>query len=91
MNEMEFTAAQLSALEQAERELDEMDEESEGRLLSQGFGMGPDTYKGRYQKADRSGSDCWHGVRSLPWRNTAEEAQADLDTMAKRKGWQEWR
>lgn len=39
MNEMEFTAAQLSALEQAERELDEMDEESEGRLLSQGFGM----------------------------------------------------
>ena len=54
-------------------------------------GIGPNTYKARYHKADRSGSDCWHGVRSLPWRNTAEEAQADLDTLAERKGWQEWR
>lgn len=40
MSEMEFTAAQLRAAEQGERELDAMDEETEGRFLSQDFGVG---------------------------------------------------
>lgn len=65
--------------------------DSRGQKYQVMGGIGPNTYKARYQKADRSGSDCWHGVRSLPWRNTAEEAQSDLDAMAEKKGWKEWR
>ena len=64
--------------------------DSRGQKYQVMGGIGLDTYKGRYQKADRSGSAYWHGIRSLPWRNTAEEAQADLDAMAQRKGWKEW-
>lgn len=40
MTELETTMAQLSAMEQAERELDELDEATEGKLLSQDFGVG---------------------------------------------------
>ena len=51
-------------------------------------GLG-NTYKARYQKPDKHGSDGWHCVRSLPWRETAEEAQHDLDQYAAAKGWTE--
>lgn len=53
-------------------------------------GITGDSYKARYQKADKAGRDGWHGVRSLPWRDTAEVAQADLDALAARKGWKIW-
>lgn len=49
-----------------------------------------DAYKTRYQKPEKSGMNGWHGVKTLPWRNTPEEAQADLDRLAKKKGWLEW-
>ena len=47
-------------------------------------------FKARYQKPDRSGASGWKGVRQLPWRQTFEEAQADLDRMASEKGWRKW-
>lgn len=53
-------------------------------------GIRLDSYKARYQKTDKTGRDGWHGVRSLPWRDTKEKAQADLDALAKEKGWEEW-
>ena len=31
----------------------------------------------------------WKGLAAVPWRETREEAQADLDALAMRKGWQE--
>ena len=53
-------------------------------------GIGGDTFKARYQKPDKHGENGWHGVKTLPWRNTPEEAQVDLDHMAKEKGWSCW-
>ena len=49
-------------------------------------GLGGDTFKARYRKPD---SSVWKCVATLPWRDTAEEAQADLDQLAARKGWRE--
>lgn len=43
-------------------------------------------YKARYQKP---GSASWRCVAALPWQLTEEDAQADLDQMAARKGWTE--
>lgn len=47
-------------------------------------GIGTEAYKARYQKP---GSASWRCVAALPWRLTEEAAQADLDQMAKKKGW----
>ncbi|MEG1913307.1 MAG: hypothetical protein RR091_12575 [Cloacibacillus sp.] len=47
-------------------------------------GLGESTYKGRFNKPGKTG---WHGLTRLPWRNTEEEAQADLDAYALKKGW----
>lgn len=49
-------------------------------------GLGGDTFKARY---DKPGSASWKCVASLPWRPSAEEAQKDLDALARIKGWQE--
>lgn len=48
------------------------------------------SYKARYQKDNKYGAFGWKCVAALPWRNTFEEAQADLDQMAVKKGWAEW-
>jgi len=53
-------------------------------------GLGSGSFKARYQRADRQGGDGWKGVASLPWRNNARDAQADLDQLAAKKGWKEW-
>ena len=53
-------------------------------------GLGPDTYKARYQRADKQGDVGWKGLAVVPWRKTREEAQADLDQLAAKKGWKEW-
>ncbi len=53
-------------------------------------GLGPNTYKARYQRAEKQGDVGWKGLTSVPWRQTQEEAQADLDQLAKKKGWKEW-
>ena len=43
------------------------------------------TYKARYCK---TGSASWKCYSRLPWRDSPEEAQADLDQLAARKGWE---
>ena len=53
-------------------------------------GLGESNYKARYQKPEKRGSDGWHCVRTLPWRSTEKEAQADLDQLAAKKGWRQW-
>ena len=53
-------------------------------------GLGQDCFKVRYQKPDKQGNCGWKCVKSLPWRNTYEEAQADLDYMATERGWEIW-
>ena len=47
-------------------------------------------YKARYQKPEKHGDVGWKGLTSVPWRKTFEEAQADLDALAEKKGWKEW-
>ena len=52
-------------------------------------GISGTTFKGRYQKPDASGPNVgWKGMRQLPWRKTAKEAQADLDRLAEKNGWE---
>ena len=50
-------------------------------------GLGGDTFKARYHKPEYPADKSWKCVTTLPWRGSAEEAQADLDCMAKKKGW----
>ena len=52
-------------------------------------GITADSFKARYQKPEHQGSTGWKGLAAVPWRETREEAQADLDALAARKGWQE--
>lgn len=52
-------------------------------------GLG-ESYKARYQRPERRGSDGWKCVARLPWRDNERDAQADLDEMAEEKGWEEW-
>ncbi len=51
-------------------------------------GLGLNNYKGRYKyidKGDRiSGWKCMH---NLPWADTREQAQKDLDELARKKKW----
>lgn len=47
-------------------------------------------FKARYQKPDKKGNVGWKGVAAVPWRKTFEEAQTDLDHLAREKGWKEW-
>ena len=53
-------------------------------------GIGENTYKARYQKPEKHGSVGWKGLAAVPWRKTFDEAQADLNAHAKKKGWAEW-
>lgn len=47
------------------------------------------SWKGRYQKPDASGPNVgWKGMRQLPWRGSEKEAQADLDRLAEKNGWE---
>lgn len=47
-------------------------------------GIGRNTYKARYLTP---GMASWKCVARLPWRDSIEEAQEDLDQLAKKKGW----
>lgn len=53
-------------------------------------GIGENTFKARYQKPEKSGSNGWKGLGAVPWRTTFDEAQTDLNLLAKEKGWAEW-
>jgi len=52
-------------------------------------GLGENSFKARYQKPEKKGSDGWHCLRSLPWRDTFDSAQGDLNIYADLKGWAE--
>lgn len=54
-----------------------------------GIGSDP-AFKVRYQKPEKQGDMGWKGLAAVPWRSSREEAQADLDRLAKEKGWQVW-
>jgi len=53
-------------------------------------GLGENCFKARYQRPEKQGSIGWKGLAAVSWRQTREEAQADLDQLAMRKGWKEW-
>lgn len=53
-------------------------------------GLGPNAYKARYQRPEKQGDVGWKGLAAVPWRRSREEAQVDLDRLAKEKGWKEW-
>lgn len=53
-------------------------------------GISGSTFKARYQKPEKQGSIGWKGLTAVPWRDSFDEAQADLNEYAKRKGWSEW-
>ena len=52
-------------------------------------GLGESNYKARYQKPEKSGNIGWKGVAALPWRKSFDEAQADLNALAEKKGWRD--
>jgi hypothetical protein len=52
-------------------------------------GIGESNYKARYQIPEKSGNVGWKGVQSLPRRKSFDEAQADLNLWAEKKGFQE--
>lgn len=49
-------------------------------------GLGDSNFKARYNKPGKSG---WKGMVSMEWRKSFDEAQSDLNVMAKKKGWKE--
>ena len=49
--------------------------------------IGGTCYKGCYSWPGRG---SWHGLWQLPWRETREEAEADLDRLAAERGWTVW-
>lgn len=49
-----------------------------------------DNFKARYQRPEKHGDVGWKGLAAVPWRGSREEAQADLDQLAEKKGWTEW-
>lgn len=53
-------------------------------------GIGEGAFKARYQKPEKSGAAGWKGLTAVPWRETFDEAQADLNAYAKKKGWAVW-
>ena len=61
-----------------------MYEDGQGRLYMVLPGIGLNTYKARRRKP---GAASWKCLPSVPWRNSRDEAQADLDRLALKKGW----
>ena len=53
-------------------------------------GIGENRFKARYQKPDKTGDYGWKGLATVPWRDTFDEAQTDLNMLAEKKGWNEW-
>lgn len=61
-----------------------MYEDAQGRLYRVLPGIGLNTYKARYRKP---GAATWKCLPSVPWRDTRDAAQEDLDRVAHEKGW----
>ena len=65
--------------------------DSRGRKYRVMSGLGENCFKARYQRPEKQGDVGWKGLAAVPWRQTREEAQADLDQLAAKRGWREWR
>lgn len=50
-------------------------------------GIGSGAFKARYLRPEKDLNSCWKCCAKLPWRETFDEAQADLDAYAAEKGW----
>lgn len=50
-------------------------------------GIGGDCFKTFYKKPDKTPWPKERAYRNLPWRDTPEAAQRDLDALAYAKGW----
>lgn len=50
-------------------------------------GIGENRFKGRYQDEKHNGNAGWKGMRQLPWRESFDEAQEDLNSLATAKKW----
>lgn len=48
-------------------------------------GISMTTFKARFKKP---GKTSYHGVKQLPWRDSFDAAQRDLNVLARNKGWQ---
>ncbi len=64
--------------------------DSKGRKYKVMSGIGGECFKARSQSPDKHGDIGWKGYTGLPWRNTFEKAQADLDAKARELGWLPW-
>lgn len=64
--------------------------DSRGRKYKVMSGLGDNAFKARYQRPEKQGDVGWKGLAAVPWRSTREEAQADLDQLAQKKGWRVW-
>ena len=51
-------------------------------------GLGESNYKARYKKPVKQ-KYGWKGIQKLPWRKSFDEAQSDLNELAKKKRWRE--
>lgn len=61
--------------------------DNRGWLYKVGQGIGyPIVYKGLYQKPGKRG---WKSMASLVWKSSFDDAQSDLNALAKSKGWDE--
>lgn len=60
--------------------------DSRGWLYKVMPGLGGDTFKARYHKPEYP-PHKWKCVMTLPWRASADEANADLERLAREKGW----
>lgn len=54
-------------------------------------GLGESNFKARYQKPEKKDGVGWKCIGYLPWRKSFDEAQSDLNALAKSKGWNEHR
>lgn len=56
-------------------------------------GLGENNYKGFYAKniEDYKAGYRQHGMRSLEWRKSFDNAQKELNAYAEKKGWEEWK
>lgn len=50
-------------------------------------GLGESNYNARYRKP---GKLRWKCMANLPWRKSFDDAQSDLNALAKKKGWGEY-
>ena len=51
-------------------------------------GLGENQFKAFYRKPDKKPGMGEHAYRNTPWRETANQAQEDLDKLAQVKGWE---